>query len=196
SPVREIRGRVKAVRPRDPTDAEDRAPIRSQNDIVLLDAKHEVEDLAPSFPDRLRSGRILLREKVLKLISGFLAFLKVREVSHSRPPDRHAVPIPHLRPMVSGNLAVARADTPVPVRAPVDGVEHLHHVAHRDSKLARSGDEAPSTKIPPLPVRGLLEQLQDVKSLIRQVVQVIEFIGTDQVEILVAPREVANIGGV
>src|SRR5262249_39843127 len=111
------------------------------------------------------------------------------------PANRHAVLVPHEWPAITGGLAVAGADPPVTVRAAVDGVEYLHQVVHRDADLIRGGDESTRADIPPLRVGRPLEQLQLVKSLELRGVKVVEIFGEDQVEILVAPPEMADIWG-
>ena len=65
----------------------------------------------------------------------------------------------------------------------------------RDAKLVGGGDVPTGAEITTVPLRGHLEHLDEVEPLVVGVVVIVELLGVDQAEVLVAPGEVADRRG-
>ncbi|HEU5118256.1 MAG TPA: hypothetical protein VFT74_16680 [Isosphaeraceae bacterium] len=83
-------------------------------------------------------------------------------------------------------------DPPVGVRLPVEAVESRRQVVERHLKLSGGGDEPTGTEIPSFALWRHLEHLDEVETLVVGVVIVVQTVGSEEGEVLVAPGEIPD----
>jgi hypothetical protein len=137
---------------------------------------------------------MFLGQECMKSFTTFLRGFERRQVADSVPADRNEAAVPHQRPAVPGGRAIARSDPPVPMFPAVERIEDFSQVVQRLTEFCGSGNVSTGAHVTAPIVGRLLKHFQEMKSLIIAVMIVVQLVGEEQTEVLVAPSEVAHIG--